>query len=112
MKKKESHSDQIIDIMNSEIKHTLLPYQSGGNGSFIADANGWVVADCAGDSDEHRNANAQFLINAANNHYQLLQVLKDLITAVEDYRTLPDECSDEINKAVEIIKLAENGQPS
>lgn len=57
------------------MKHTDLPWRKGKGGDntylIISPEGGWI-------SKGHGEANAAFIVKAVNNHYQLLEALKEI----------------------------------
>lgn len=92
-------------------KHTELPWELARDKSVIISRKGKDILVTSIDTKNEMTANAEFIVKACNNHYQLLEALKELSLVVRTYGfrepNSPAKCLGALDKALETIKQAE-----
>jgi pyridoxal biosynthesis lyase PdxS len=86
--------------------HTPTPYTNESNLIYAEDKVLFAVTHKDYAKSNNPTANAEFIVKACNNHYQLLEALKSLIEDL-DGEMLTTGINDSIQKAKEAIKQAE-----
>jgi predicted negative regulator of RcsB-dependent stress response len=79
-------------------QHSPLPWEKTHSVIFSSYVK---VASCRDFSEDLSKANAEFIVKACNNHYQLLEALKEAVSLVDAHYPKQAE------KLLEVIKQAE-----
>jgi hypothetical protein len=94
--------------------HSKLPWKKGNgsgyceiraNNNLTCIADVWAEVGKIKPGEEEMQANAAFIVKACNNHYKLLEVLKELIECISETRG--KDATNALFNAKEAIKEAE-----
>lgn len=101
----------------SEIKHTPLPWQYNYDDVLASEYADDLICNCEW-RDEEGKANAAFIVRACNSHYELLEALKDTLSALGNFYDSDNDNRNDpmmqsigktMDKASNAIKKAEGG---